>query len=253
MTQSSALSGVPALAAREQVGPLGIVTDPIAENASPPPGRLRADPADQRSGTHRNLHGVRWHDRCMGNVYPSIDDSLTSWLSQQRMFFVGTAPLRGDGSVNVSPKGMAGTFAVITPSRVAYLDYTGSGAETIAHLRENGRIVLMFCAFEGPPKIVRLHGKGRVVLGGEPEFGELRPAFGKDRMLGQRSVIVVDVTRISDSCGYAVPLMEFRADRDILDRSQERRDEGYFRDYWRQRNETSIDGLRAMDAPALDC
>ena len=188
----------------------------------------------------------------MGNVYPTIDDSMNSWLSRQMMFFVGTAPLRGDGSVNVSPKGMAGTFAVLTPSRVAYLDYTGSGAETIAHLRENGRIVLMFCAFDGPPKIVRLHGTGHVVLAGEPEFDELRPAFAKDRALGQRSVIVVDVTRISDSCGYAVPLMEFRGDRDILDRSQERRDETYFRNYWRQHNATSIDGLRAMDAPAAD-
>jgi Pyridoxamine 5'-phosphate oxidase len=186
----------------------------------------------------------------MGKVYPSIDESMTSWLCRQRMFFVGTAPLSGDGSVNVSPKGMAGTFAVLTPSRVAYLDYTGSGAETIAHLRENGRIVLMFCAFDGPPKIVRLHGTGRAVLAGEPEFDELRPAFGKDRTLGQRSVIVVDVTRVSDSCGYGVPLMEFRDDRDVLDRSQERRDDAYFRDYWRQRNATSIDGLRALDIPA---
>ena len=188
----------------------------------------------------------------MGKVYPSIDDSLKSWLSRQTMFFVGTAPLRGDGNVNVSPKGMAGTFAVLTPSRVAYLDYTGSGTETIAHLRENGRIVLMFCAFDGPPKIVRLHGTGRVVLAGEPEFDDFRPAFGKNRTLGQRSVIVVDVTRISDSCGYAVPLMEFRGDRDILDRSQERHDEAYFRDYWRLRNAASIDGLPAVDASAAN-
>ncbi len=196
--------------------------------------------------------GRQWHDRFMGKVYPGIDESLNSWLSRQRMFFVGTAPLSGNGSVNVSPKGMAGTFAVLTPQRVAYLDYTGSGAETIAHLRENGRIVLMFCAFGGPPKIVRLHGTGRVVLVGEPEFDELRPAFGKDRTLGQRSIIAVDLTRVSDSCGYAVPLMEFRDDRDVLDRSQERRDDAYFRDYWRNRNANSIDGLRAVDAPELD-
>ena len=166
------------------------------------------------------------------------------------MFFVGTAPLSGDGSVNVSPKGMAGTFAVLTPRRVAYLDYTGSGAETIAHLRENGRIVLMFCAFDGPPKIVRLHGTGRVVQAGEPEFGELRPAFSKDQTAGQRSAVVVDLTRISDSCGYAVPLMDFHADRDVLDRWQERHDDAFVRDYWRQRNATSIDGLPAMDVPA---
>jgi len=186
----------------------------------------------------------------MGKTYPSIDDSLKSWLSRQRMFFVGTAPLSGDGSVNVSPKGMAGTFAVLTPHRVAYLDYTGSGAETIAHLRENGRIVLMFCAFDGPPKIVRLHGTGRAVLAGEPEFDELRPAFGKDLTAGQRSAVVVDLTRISDSCGYAVPLMDFRDDRDLLDRWQERHDDAFFPDYWRQRNAVSIDGLRAIDVPA---
>jgi len=186
----------------------------------------------------------------MGKTYPGIDDSLRSWLSRQPMFFVGTAPLSGDGSVNVSPKGMAGTFAVLTAHRVAYLDYTGSGAETIAHLRENGRIVLMFCAFDGPPKIVRLHGTGRVVLAREPEFAELRPAFGKDLTAGQRSAFVVDLSRISDSCGYAVPLMDFRDDRDLLDRWEERHDDAFFPEYWRQRNAASIDGLRAMDVPA---
>jgi hypothetical protein len=126
---------------------------------------------------------------------------------------------------------------------VAYLDYTGSGAETIAHLRDNGRIVLMFCAFEGSPKIVRLHGQGRVVLVGDPEFDELRAAFGKDRTLGQRSIIVADLTRISDSCGWSLPLMEFRADRDVLDKEQSRRDEDYFPRYWQQKNAESIDGL----------
>ena len=189
----------------------------------------------------------------MGTVFESIDSQLGDWLVSQPVFFVASAPLAADGLVNCSPKGLVGSFVVLDPGSVAYLDLTGSGIETVAHLRENGRVVLMFCAFDGPPKIVRLHGTGRVVLAGEPEFDDFRPAFGKNRTLGQRSVIVVDVTRISDSCGYAVPLMEFRADRDILDRSQERRDEGYFRDYWRQRNETSIDGLRAMDAPAVDC
>jgi len=113
-----------------------------------------------------------------------------------------------------------------------------SGAETIAHLRENGRIVLMFCAFDGPPNIVRLHGRGRVVLLDDPEFDQLRPAFAKERELGQRSIVVVDVERVSDSCGYAVPLMDLREDRDLLDRHQERRDPTYFDDYWRTRNAT---------------
>lgn len=179
----------------------------------------------------------------MGKVYESIDDRMARFLLAQRVFFVGTAPLDGDGHVNVSPKGMAGTFAVLGAARVAYLDYTGSGTETIAHLRENGRVVLMFCAFDGPPKIVRLHGRGRVVLPGEPEFADLRSRFPKERTAGQRSIIVVDVQRVADSCGFAVPLMDFRTDRDVLDRSQERYEPAFFADYWRTRNAASIDGL----------
>src|SRR6266516_6292920 len=119
------------------------------------------------------------------------------------MFFVGTAPLGAEGHVNVSPKGMAGTLAVLGDRRVAYLDYFGSGAETIAHLRENGRIVIMFCAFDGPPKIVRLHGRGRVVLPSSDQFSRLRKEFSKDREKAVRSIIVVDVDRIADSCGYS--------------------------------------------------
>jgi hypothetical protein len=182
----------------------------------------------------------------MSQVLESIDARLAQFLMAQPVFFVGTAPLAGDGRVNVSPKGMAGTFAVLGPLEVAYLDYTGSGAETIAHLRENGRIVLMFCAFDGAPNIVRLHGRGRVVLHDDPEFTQLRGAFAKDREKGQRSIVVVDVERVSDSCGYAVPLMDLREDRDLLDRHQERRDEGYFDNYWRTKNATSIDGLAAL-------
>jgi Pyridoxamine 5'-phosphate oxidase len=182
----------------------------------------------------------------MGQVMAAIDDRLARFLCAQPVFFVGSAPLSADGRVNVSPKGMAGTFAVLGPLRVAYLDYTGSGAETIAHLRENGRIVLMFCAFDGPPKIVRLHGRGRVVRPADREFAELRDEFGKSRELGQRSIVVVDVERVSDSCGYAVPQMDLREDRDLLDRSHERRDEDYFETYWHERNAVSIDGLEAL-------
>ncbi len=182
----------------------------------------------------------------MSKVLESIDPRLARFLLAQPVFFVGTAPLAGDGRVNVSPKGMAGTFAVLGPLEVAYLDYTGSGAETIAHLRENGRIVLMFCAFDGAPNIVRLHGSGRVVLADDPEFAQLRGAFAKDQDKGQRSIVVVDVERVSDSCGYAVPLMDLREDRDLLDRHHERRDEEYFDNYWRTKNATSIDGLEAL-------
>jgi hypothetical protein len=135
---------------------------------------------------------------------------------------------------------------VLGPLRVAYLDYTGSGAETIAHLRENGRIVLMFCAFDGAPNIVRLHGTGRAVPADDPEFLQLRAHFPKERELGQRSIVVVDVERVSDSCGFAVPQMDLRAERDLLDRHAERHDEQYFEDYRRRRNARSIDGLEAL-------
>lgn len=182
----------------------------------------------------------------MGQVFPGIDDKLRAWIDRQHVFFVGTAPSGSGGSINVSPKGMAGTFAVLGPRRVGYLDYTGSGAETIAHLRDNGRIVIMFCAFAGPPKIVRLHGHGRVIRAGEPEFAELRTHFGKDRTMGQRSIVLVELSRISDSCGFSVPLMEFTADRDVLDRVQERNGDEYYRQYWQTTNAASIDGLPAL-------
>ena len=181
----------------------------------------------------------------MGKVFEQIDDRLHDWLTMQPMFVVATAPSVG-GHVNASPKGMTGTFVVLGPTTVAYLDYTGSGAETIAHLRDNGRIALMFTAFEGPPRVVRLQGQGRVVHLDDLEFAELRPRFGKPREIGQRCIVVVECDRIADSCGYSVPLMDFVADRDILDRGQERRDQAYYDRYWATRNSTSIDGLPAL-------
>lgn len=184
----------------------------------------------------------------MGQVFAEIDGRLRAWIDSQPVFFVGTAPSGADGSINVSPKGMAGTFAVLGPTRVGYLDYTGSGAETIAHLRDNGRIIVMFCAFDGPPRIVRLHGRGRAVLADDPEFDALREHFGKSRTSGQRSIVVVELTRISDSCGWSVPLLDYRADRDILDRAQERRPDEHFREYWAEKNAVSIDGLPALEA-----
>jgi hypothetical protein len=182
----------------------------------------------------------------MATLYDSIDDKLRVWLLGQPVFFVATAPLAAGGHVNLSPKGMRGTFAVLGPRRVAYLDYFGSGVETIAHLRENGRIAIMFCAFEGPPKIVRLHGRGRTALPEDADFAGLRAQFGKDRDHGLRSIVVVDLDRISDSCGFSVPLMDFVADRDVLDRSQERRAPEYFVEYAATRNATSIDGLPGL-------
>src|SRR3954463_3385390 len=132
----------------------------------------------------------------MGTVYEAIDDRLRTFILAQPMFFVATAPSGADGRVNVSPKGGTGCFAVLDEHRVAYLDYTGSGAETIAHLRDNGRIVLMFCSFAGPPKIVRLHGRGTVVLPTDARFARLREAFGDLPEPGIRSIIEVDVSRV---------------------------------------------------------
>ena len=179
-------------------------------------------------------------------VRENIDDRLAAWMLAQPVFFVGSAPLDASGHVNVSPKGMGGTFAVLGPLQVAYLDYTGSGAETIAHLVENGRIVVMFCAFDGPPNIVRLHGTGSVVLPTDPEFDRLRPKFAKADEGGQRSIVVVDVQRVSDSCGYSVPRMDYRGDRDLLDRWASRKSAEQLDTYRASKNSRSIDGLPAL-------
>jgi hypothetical protein len=184
----------------------------------------------------------------MATLFTEIDDKLRAWLLAQPVFFVGTAPLSVDGHVNVSPKGMAGSFAVLGPTRVGYLDYFGSGIETVAHLRENGRIVIMLCAFTGPPKIVRLHGRGTTVRPDEPEFAQLRSEFGKTSEHGLRSIVVVELDRIADSCGYAVPMMEYTGDRDVLDRAHERREPAYFDEYGATRNASSIDDLPGLSS-----
>lgn len=183
----------------------------------------------------------------MGKVYPDIDGRLRAFIEAQPMFFVATAPSGGDGHVNVSPKGMRGTFAVLGARRVAYLDYHGSGAETVAHLRDNGRITLMFCAFDGPPKIVRLHGQGSVVPVDDPRFTGLAAIFDDaPDQHGARSVILVDVTRVSDSCGYGVPLLQYGGDRDLLIQAHARRSADDLVDYRATRNAVSLDGLPAF-------
>ena len=175
-----------------------------------------------------------------------IDDRLAAWLERQPVFFVATAPLAADGHVNVSPKGTLGTFRVLDRHTVAYLDLTGSGAETIAHLRENGRITLMFCAFQGRPTIVRLAGLGTAVLPSSPSFGPLVGSFPPHP--GVRSVIRVDVTRVADSCGYAVPRMSLDGERDVLDLHNAKKSRRKLADYRLDRNATSIDGLPAWPA-----
>jgi hypothetical protein len=185
----------------------------------------------------------------MGSVLDQIDESLAAWLVAQPLFFVATAPLAGDGLVNCSPKGMAGTLTVLGPRRVAYLDLTGSGIETIAHLRENGRIVLMVCAFEGRPRIIRLHGTGTVVRPGDAEFAHLLPHFSTHP--GVRSIVVIDVVRVSDSCGYAVPQMSYQADRDVLDLHNAKLGDDGVADYQATRNAHSLDGLPGLpDLPS---
>jgi hypothetical protein len=181
----------------------------------------------------------------MGKLYEEINAGLADWLNAQQVFFVGTAPLSANGMVNCSPKGMD-TFRILGPRQVAYLDLTGSGVETIAHLRENGRIVVMFCAFSGPPKIVRLHGTGEVITSESPDWESLRQGFPE--YPGARAVIRVDVSRISDSCGYAVPRMEYVEERDVLIRSTEAKGVEGIKKYQRERNAHSLDGLPALDS-----
>jgi Pyridoxamine 5'-phosphate oxidase len=190
----------------------------------------------------------------VAKIFDRIDEHQRAWIARQRLFFVATAPLAGDGHVNVSPKGPIGSLRVLDDHTVAYLDAVGSGAETIAHLRENGRIVVMLCAFEGPPRILRLHGRGDTVMSSDPRFAELlercdfsEPAVPESR----RSIVVVDVTRIADSCGYGVPLMDFTGQRDHLDLWAAKRlktgGPDALADYQREKNATSLDGLPAVE------
>ena len=181
----------------------------------------------------------------MSKVHEAIDGRLREFVLSQPVFFVATAPT--EGHVNVSPKGTRGTFAVLGEHRVAYLDYTGSGVETIAHLRDNGRITLMFCAFAGPPNIVRLHGHGEAVLLDDPRFPSLRAAFSEDHEdHGLRSIIVVDVDRVSDSCGFAVPLLDYAGERTLLSEWAGRKSTEELVTYRKERNATSIDGMPGL-------
>ena len=182
----------------------------------------------------------------MGRTYVVIDERLADWLVHKPVFFVSTAPLDGDGLVNCSPKGNRAEFAVLDGHTVAYLDQTGSGVETIAHLGENGRIVVMFCAFTGPPRIVRLHGKGRALRPGSHGFADLADRFPGGGGVGVRSIIVVDVGRIADSCGYGVPLMSFEGHRATMDEWSTRKGPDGIRDYWTEHNATSLDDLDGL-------
>ena len=176
----------------------------------------------------------------MGKTFESIGPELKDWLLRQKIFFVATSPLSLNAHVNCSPKG-GDTFRILGERDVAYLDLTGSGIETVAHVQESSRIVIMFCAFEGPPKIVRLHGQSRVIYPGQPEYRELIGLFPD--LPGTRAILRIAVSRVSDSCGYAVPYFDFVGHRDTLDKWAAAKGPEGLAAYRGQKNRVSIDGI----------
>jgi hypothetical protein len=179
----------------------------------------------------------------VGKIFDGIDDALATWIRAQPMWFVATAPLASDGHVNVSPRGHD-SLSILGPRRVAWVDYTGSGVETIAHVRENGRICLMFCSFDHRPRIVRLHGHGTVAVPGDDIYDDVVGRHPEHP--GTRAVVVVDVTRVSDSCGYGVPMMRLEGERDLMRLSSEKRGPEGLADYRARNNAVSIDGLPGL-------
>jgi hypothetical protein len=210
--------------------PNGSVTEPLAPAA--------------RRRKHLAFHRAPTYGRLVGNVFERLDDRWRRFIAAQPLYFVATAPSGPDGHVNVSPKGYADTFAVLGDTTVAYLDLDGSGVETIAHLRQNGRVTIMFCSFGRTAKILRLYGRGSVVVPADPGWEALLARFGPHP--GVRSVIVVELDRIADSCGYGVPTMTEVADRDLLDRWSERPDTQARRDDRAADHRVSIDQLPAL-------
>lgn len=180
----------------------------------------------------------------MGKEYQEIDARMREWIGRQKLFFVATAPLADDGLVNCSPKGLD-SFRVLGPRQCIYADVGGSGIETVAHLKENGRIVIMMCAFDGPPKIFRFYGHGRAIEPHHPDFEELAADF--EELPAVRNLVVVDIDCIRDSCGYGVPLYEFRGNRESLGNWVGKKSEQEMIDYRIERNATSLDGLPGLE------
>jgi hypothetical protein len=179
----------------------------------------------------------------MSKAHEKIDDKLASWIKEQHIFFVATAPKDMEGHINCSPKG-GNTFVILDPLTAAYQDLSGSGVETIAHLKENGRIVIMFCAFSGPPKIVRLHGQGEVITESHSEFSSLIKHFSPNP--GTRAIIRIKVERVSDSCGMAVPNFNYKDDRTALDEWALKKGVDGVKEYRSRKNIHSIDGLEGL-------
>ncbi len=182
----------------------------------------------------------------MGTEYTEIDERLQKWMGRQHMFFVSTAPSTRAGLINCSPKGLD-CLQVLGPNTVGYVDTGGSGIETVAHLKENGRITLMMCAFDGPPKIFRFYGIGSVVEPGDKGFAELLAEFPE--MPAARNIIVINVERIIDSCGFGVPLYEFKKHRDSLPNYFSKQSEEDILKYRRDRNSESLEGLPGLHFP----
>lgn len=180
----------------------------------------------------------------MSTPLTHIDEKTAQWILKQKIFFTASAPLSAEGHINCSPKGLD-AFRILDSKTVAYQDMVGSGAETIAHIRENKRLVIMFCAFEGAPRIVRLHGHGEYILPQHTNYTEIESHF--EAKPGVRSYIKLHITRVSDSCGYSVPKFEYQEDRDVLDKWVERKGENEIKRYIEDNNKLSIDGLPAID------
>lgn len=174
----------------------------------------------------------------MAKFYPQLDDNLKAFITRQHIFFVATAP--SDGRVNLSPKGLD-SLRVLDDKRVAYLDLTGSGNETAAHLLADGRMTLMFCAFEGDHRIMRLYGHGRAIKPGDSEWATLAPQF--PTLPGARQIILLDIESLQTSCGAGVPLYEYRGEREALLRWVDKKGEQGVHDYQHEKNQVSIDGL----------
>ncbi|GAA5825999.1 hypothetical protein JCM11251_000085 [Rhodosporidiobolus azoricus] len=209
----------------------------------------------------------------MGQFFDQVPDNCIDWIGEQKMFWVASAPLTGDGTVNVSPKGHD-CFHLVSPREAWYLDISGSGQETISHMYEpgNGRLTIMFNAFTGPPRILRLFGKGKVFERDSPEFDALLPPGDERRLPGARAIIWLDIERVGTSCGFSVPFYEYVEDRPTLlnfYRQKETADTAYFASlpsptnktvapsdaapkgmaaYWKLKNAESVDGLPGLKA-----
>ncbi|MGW7199481.1 pyridoxamine 5'-phosphate oxidase family protein [Streptomyces chryseus] len=187
----------------------------------------------------------------MGKLYERIDGRIRAFIEDQPVFFTATAPLAADGHVNLSPKGRAGTLVVLDDLTLAYLDFGGSTAETVAHIRENGRVTLMWCAFTGPPKVLRVHGDGEAVFRDDPRWAELITRFEGADGAAARAIVVVRARRVSDSCGFAVPFMEYREERTQHAEYFGRKTDEEFAAYCEKKDHVgvSLDGLPALPLP----